>query len=265
MTSPARAVTERGLAGDLPLWTHPEWEERFPWLAQGTTSAGSAAAPFDLGLFGANPVGESLARWRKLREGLGFPATAHSRQVHGARILHHATRPVEGLLVADGYDGHLTAAPGLLLTASVADCVPVSIVAEDARAIAIVHAGWRGVVAEIVESAISMLASEYGAPPATLWVHCGPAICGECYEVGPEVHQAVHPDREAPSAPTPIDLRAAIAGRAAVGGVHPERITVSTHCTLCGEGGFFSHRGGSAARQMGLLGIRESSPALAHI
>ena len=257
MTAPFRPVAERPLAGDLPLWTHPEWEERFPWLAQGTTSAGSAATPFDLGLSGATPVGEALGRWRKLREALGFPAAAHSRQVHEARILHHAARPEEGLLVADGYDGHLTAAPGLLLTASVADCVPVSIVAEQARASAIVHAGWRGVVAEIVERALAMLATEHLASRDTIWLHCGPAICGACYEVGPEVHQAVHPDREPPAVPTPIDLRAAIAGRAARAGIAPERITLSTHCTLCGDAGFFSHRGGSPARQMGFIGIRE--------
>jgi YfiH family protein len=250
-------VAERALPGDLPIWTHPEWEERFPWLAQGITSGGSSAAPFDLGLFGALPVGEALGRWRALREALGFPSTAHARQVHQARILHHAARAPDGLLVSEGYDGHLTAVPGLLLTASVADCVPVSIVAPEARAVAIVHAGWRGVVAGILEGAISVLRVEHRAGADSLWLHCGPAICGECYEVGPEVHAAVHPERAPPSVPTPIDLRAALAGRAVAAGVRAERITLSSHCTLCGDGGFFSHRGGSAARQMGFVGIRE--------
>ena len=246
-----RLVTERAIPGDLPLWTHPEWEERFPWLAQGVTSGGSPASPFDLGLFGSTPVGEALGRWRALRHALGFPCIAHSRQVHEARILHHAARPADGLLVAEGYDGHVTAAPGLLLTASVADCVPVSIIAPGKRAVAVVHAGWRGVVAGITEKAIALLASE------ELWLHCGPAICGECYEVGPEVHEAVHPDRDPPSVPTPIDLRAALAERAIAAGVGPERVSISTHCTLCGGGGFFSHRGGSPARQMAFVGIRE--------
>jgi polyphenol oxidase len=253
-----RLVAERALPGELPLWTHPEWSDRFEWLAQGITSGGSAESPFDLGLFGATPAGEAVARWRRLREALGFPAAAHSRQVHEARILLHPHRPPEGLLVAEGYDGHITAAPGLLLTASVADCVPVAIVDEESRVVAVVHAGWRGVVAGITEKAIALLGSEYGSSPATLWLHCGPAICGECYEVGPEVHRAVHPDREPPVGPTPIDLRAALTERAVAAGLRPERVSISTHCTLCGGGGFFSHRGGSAGRQMGFVGIREA-------
>ena len=44
---------------------------------------------------------------------------------------------------------------------------------------------------------------------------------------------------------------------AAALGVAPERSTVSTHCTRCGPGYFFSHRAGSPARQMGVLGLRE--------
>ena len=252
-----RLVTEQAVPGELPLWTHPEWSGRFDWLAQGITSAGTAAAPFDLGLFGANPVGEAIGRWRLLREALGFPAVAHSRQVHAARVLVHPHRPPEGLLVTDGYDAHLTAARGLLLTASVADCVPVSIVDGEGRAIAVVHAGWRGVVAGITEAAIALLGSGHGLAPASLWLHCGPSICGECYEVGPEVHRAVHPERESPAEPTPIDLRAALAERAVAAGLLPERISVSTHCTLCGDGGFFSHRGGSPGRQMAFVGMRE--------
>jgi copper oxidase (laccase) domain-containing protein len=74
--------------------------------------------------------------------------------------------------------------------------------------------------------------------------------------VGPEVHAAIHPDREPPAAPTPIDVRAAIAGRALRLGLRPGHVTVSTHCTRCGPPDFFSHRGGSSARQMGVLGIR---------
>ncbi|MBW3630372.1 MAG: polyphenol oxidase family protein [Gemmatimonadetes bacterium] len=255
--SGVRLVTERGVPGDLPIWTHPEWEERFPWLAQGVTSGGAGTAPFDLGLFGATPVGEALARWRRLREGTGFAAIAHSRQVHENRILVHERRPAAGLLVAEGYDGHLTAAPGLLLTASVADCVPVSVIDAETRAVAVVHAGWRGVVGQIMEGAIGMLLAEGARTAASIWVHCGPAICGDCYEVGPEVHKAVYAGREPPAGPTPIDLRAALAERAVSAGVAPAQVSTSTHCTRCGTGGFFSHRGGSPSRQMAFVGIRD--------
>jgi copper oxidase (laccase) domain-containing protein len=120
-----------------------------------------------------------------------------------------------------------------------------------------VHAGWRGTAAGIVERAIHRLAESWQAPVERLWLHCGPAICGECYEVGPEVHAAVHPDRPVPETNANIDVRAAIVERALGKGVPAEQVSVSTHCTRCGPPDFFSHRAGSKGRQMGILGMRE--------
>lgn len=251
-----RAVLEAEGGAEVPLWPHPEWAQRFPWLVQGTTGAGSAEHPFDLGLSGAAPVGEALDRWRALLRETGMVTVVHSRQVHGADLLAHAGGCAPGILVTDGVDGHLTGSTGLLLAVSVADCVPVSIVDAKRRAVAMVHAGWRGTAAGVAERAVEALGQGHGSRAADLWVHCGPAICGECYEVGPEVHRGVHPDREPPATPTPIDLRAAIAQRVVRLGVDPDRVTVSGHCTRCGPGGFFSHRGGSPERQMGVLGVR---------
>lgn len=251
-----RAVTEeRGTCG-VPLWVQPEWSARWPWLVQGTTGRGDAEEPFDLGVWGRQPVGPVLARWLRLRDELGVHAALHVRQVHGAEVRAHASPGFEGLLLGAGYDGHLTAAPGLLLTVSVADCVPVFLVCDRPRVVGALHAGWRGTAAGIVEGAIAMLQERWSVPPADLHLHCGPAICGECYEVGPEVHRAVDPARAEPSGPGPIDLRAAIARRAGERGIRAERITASTHCTRCGPGDFFSYRGASPARQVGVVGLR---------
>lgn len=251
-----RVVREEPLSGDAPIWSNPEWSRRFPWLVQGTTGAGAGSEAFDLGLFGAQPVGEAMGRWRTLRESVGMPAAVHARQVHGADIRVHEHAPSEGVLVLEGFDGHATRSPGLLLTTSVADCVPVSVVDGERRALALVHAGWRGVAGGIVERAVALLAERFGTPASDLWLHCGPSICGRCYEVGPEVHRGVNPRRPVPEGAEPIDLRAAIARRAVDLGVAEDRVSVSAHCTRCGPGEFFSHRGGSAARQMGLLGRR---------
>jgi hypothetical protein len=107
-----------------------------------------------------------------------------------------------------------------------------------------------------VERGIERMAAAWGSAAADLWLHCGPAICGRCYEVGPEVHAALYPDRPPPAGKENVDVRAAIVGRAIGHGVRPERITVSTHCTRCGDGEFFSYRGGDVGRQYGVLGIR---------
>jgi YfiH family protein len=249
-------VAEAPGPGDVPLWVHPEWREAYPWLVQGTTGAGDAAEPFDLGMSGAQPVGKVMERWRLLRRTTGVETVAHARQVHRADVYVHRERGAPGISVMDGYDGHATELPGLLLTASVADCVPVFIVDPRRKAIALVHSGWRGTAAGIVEKAIGILTGELGSSPDDLALHCGPAICGRCYEVGPEVHAGVRPHQAAPEGPTRIDLREAIAERAVAVGLNADRITLSAHCTRCGPGAFFSHRAGSPARQMGVLAIR---------
>ncbi|HEX7050251.1 MAG TPA: polyphenol oxidase family protein [Longimicrobiales bacterium] len=249
-----RAVREVRLPGAVPLYVHPEWSERFPWLVQGTTGRGDRDAPFDLRLFGAEPSGAVLARWRRLREASGLPRAVHAPQVHGADILVHPPGP-PGLFIGEAHDGHATRTAGTLLTISVADCIPVSIVDPERRAIALVHGGWRGVAAGVVEAGITVLGALAGSEPQSLYLHLGPAICGECYEVGPEVFAALGLD--APPERRPIDLRAVAAARAAAAGVALERITVSSLCTRCDGSAFFSHRGGSAERQVGILGIRE--------
>ena len=258
MTAAAREVAEELSGGGVPLWVHPEWRAAFPWLAQGTTGRGMGDEPFDLGLSGAQPVGKVLDRWRALLAATGLATVAHSRQVHGAELWMHDGACAPGVLVMDGFDGHLAARPGLLLTVGIADCVPVSVVDPVRRAVALLHSGWRGTAAGITERGIRRLAAD-GSELADLRLHCGPAICGRCYEVGPEVHAAIHPDRNPPSSPTPIDVRAAIAGRALGLGLRAEHVTLSAHCTRCGSPDFFSHRGGSSARQMGVLGLWEST------
>lgn len=250
------AVEERRASASVPLWTHPGWADRFPWLVQGTTGGGESDSPFDLGLSGEQPVGAVLARWREVRRETGMEAAVHARQVHGAEIAAHRSGLAPGLLVMEGVDGHLTDRDSLLLSVSVADCVPVFLADERCRVIGLLHAGWRGTAAGILERAIERLGRDFGSRPESLWVHCGPAICGECYEVGPEVHAAVRPARQPPSRPHPIDLRRALLERVLAVGVPTGHVSLSGHCTRCGPGSFFSHRGGSVGRQMGLLGIR---------
>jgi YfiH family protein len=234
----------------LPAVVHPEWKEHFPWLAQGTTRGTS---DFDLGLFGeASSPRDVLTRWDRLRAASGMSMVACAHQVHGGAVRWHGPA-APGLHLSGSCDGHATATAGILLGVTVADCVPVSMVDPPRRAVALVHAGWRGVAAGVLERGVAVLAERASSRPADLHVHLGPAICGTCYEVGPEVFAAL--GLTSPRSPASLDLRAVLAGRAVAAGVSAERITVSTRCTRCGDG-FFSHRGGDRGRQAGFLGIR---------
>lgn len=241
----------------LPLLAHPGWRERFPWLVQGITGRGAPDRPFDLRLFGPGPSGPALERWERLGRTLDFARLVHARQVHGARVVFHRDSGPGLLLVGKG-DGHATDRPGILLTVSLADCVPVYLVGPALPAVALLHAGWRGTAAGILERGLAVLEDRLALSPGDLHLHLGPAICGDCYEVGPEVHEALGGDR--PGKPEPVDLRADLAARAARRGVPTERISVSELCTRCGDGGLFSHRGGDEGRQVGYLGIRPAAP-----
>lgn len=247
----SRSLREVPVEGALPLFRHPDWTDRFPWLIQGVTGRG-VDGRFDLGMSNGSPIGEALERWRRLQATLDVRAVVHSRQVHGVEVLRHRGGE-PGVLVSDGFDGHITDRTDLALTVSVADCVPIYLVDPEQRQIALLHGGWRGVAAGILEAGLAALA-RMGSRPRDLWMHTGPSICGRCYEVGPEVHEAL--GRPRPATNTTIDLREVLTERARAAGLRDGRVSRSAHCTRCGDSPFFSHRGGEAGRQMAYLGLR---------
>jgi polyphenol oxidase len=246
-----------------PVYALTGWTEQMPWLVHGITPGGQ-----DMSLFGDAPVGAVLGRWRALYQVLGCERAVHARQVHGAGLLLHGDGD-PGILIGPDADGHVTTRAGVLLAVSVADCVPVYVVAPHTGAVALLHGGWRGAAAGILERGIAAL-QRLGADPADLLVHLGPAICGACYEVGLEVPAALGLELPAatradggtadPELRVHVDVRAALAHRAVAAGVPPARVSVSTHCTRCGSGPFFSHRGGCAERQIAVLALRPRAP-----
>lgn len=248
---PAR-VTEPAEPG-FPTLVHPGWRERFPWLVQGTTTRGRGEG-LDFGFFAGGSPGHVVQdHWSRLMEATGMDRAVYARQVHGVDVrLHRHVDP--GLGMAEPCDGHVTDASGVLLAVTTADCVPVFVVSPEKRAVAVLHAGWRGAAKGVLEEGFSVLTRGVGVHASELNVHLGPAICGECYEVGPEVFEAL--DRPVPEAATPIDLREVLAARAIGQGVQPSAVSVSAHCTRCTDSDLFSHRGGDAFRQVGYLGIR---------
>ena len=261
MRGSVRTVREIPATG-LPAVVHPEWARSFPWLVQGTTVRGGDGA-FDLRLFGPDGGrwgrgdGERVAStpepWDRLIHWSGCVTVAHARQVHEDTVRSHEAFGTRGLRLVPDCDGHFTTEPGVLLAVAVADCVPVSVVDPARREVALLHAGWRGAAAGVLERGLAVFRSR-GTSLDGLHLHLGPSICGACYEVGGEVFAAL--GLPVPERPEPIDLRAVLADRAVEAGIAAERVTVSAHCTLCGDGSFYSHRGGDVGRQVGFLGVR---------
>ena len=247
-------MTEEIHEHGLPLYVVTDWADRFPWLFAGITHAGSGSDPFDLRLFGKPASQLASARWEDLLQASAFAAIVHARQVHETRIVVHDGVGWGVRAAAGPADGHATADPDVLLAVTVADCVPVYLLDADRRAVALLHAGWRGTAARILHCGITLMGQRWGTDPSRLLVHLGPAICGACYEVGPEVFEAL--GEEVPPNAAPLDMRGVLARQARTAGVSSESITVSGLCTLCGDGNLFSHRGGRSERQVAVLGIR---------
>jgi YfiH family protein len=216
------------------------------FAALGVTAFTTTRAAGSFGLHGVEPVGEVFARWDALRESLGGARLASARQVHEATILRHVPGWT-GWLRADDADGHLAPLPATALAVTIADCVPVFI-AHRSGVTALLHSGWRGTAARITARAIEMFDLER-CPPSELIIHCGPAICGDCYEVSPDVYAALTGSEV--SRPTRVDLRVLIADHARALGVR--EITISERCTRCDNDRFFSHRAGDAGRQLAVM------------
>jgi YfiH family protein len=227
----------------------PGWQQRFGVVA-GITDRSTGS----LGLSIPDPAHDVMQRMREFRLALRprFAALQMAHQVHGTEVLwHEGVAP--GWHVRDDADGHATAQRGLLLAVTVADCVPIYLVATDGRGIALLHAGWRGVQGGMLEAGLNVLTARSGAEPANIVMHCGVAICGACYEVGEEVARAVLGDRAEPGKQH-LDLRTELARQAAALGI-PE-VTISKLCPRCNNDRFFSHRAnGDGGRQIAYLGL----------
>ena len=255
-------TTREVFLAEGPAWVNPTWRNRFPWLAQGVTGGEGreTSRNFALATLGGpairefSPVLSVPAPWRELLESLGLNRLVLSRQVHGGEVMVRASVP-RGVHGEGEGDGHVTADAGLLLGITVADCVPVFLVDPEIRAVALLHAGWRGIAAGILEEGLAVLARRFGSSASRIHLHLGPSICGACYEVGPEVHRAL--GLPVPPAPEPVDLRRILAARARRAGISHEKVSRSAWCTLCGDSPFFSHRAGDSERQLAFLGIRD--------
>lgn len=245
-----RLLREAPLEHSPPRLEVPGWRGGFGAVA-GITSRGPLDQPFDLGLAGRAPAGEVLPRWHAvLNASSPCRAMVAARQVHGTRVITHTSHPAEGLGFADGADGHATRLPGLLLGVTLADCLPVYLVDPVARVAGLLHAGWRGVAGGMLAEGLDAM-RRLGATRGQVQVHLGVGICGDCYEVGPEVLAACG----RPGSDRQLDLRSVLAEQAHAAGV--AAVSRSEWCSAHDHDRFFSHRasGGAGGRMVAYLGL----------
>lgn len=158
-----------------------------------------------------------------------------------------AGRGAQGANPIPATDGFLTESPELVLGLGYADCVPIFVTDLDARAVGLLHAGWRGTVAEIQRRGVEML-QQRGIEPQNLLVGLGPAIGACCYEVDLPVKAAVEklvgmePLTAVDDTHWRLDLHLANRRVLERAGVRPEHIVEAPYCTGCRRDLFFSYR-----------------------
>jgi copper oxidase (laccase) domain-containing protein len=232
-----------------PRYELEEWASRFGIVAGITGREGG----FDIGLASADPMRAVMTRWRAFEQSMAeeFSGVVVSVQRHGTEIGSHET-PVNGLLIQEGLDGHVTGVPGTLLGVTVADCIPVYLLHPSSGTMALLHAGWRGVAGGILERGVELLSSHSHGDSSDIIMHCGVGICGRCYEVGSEVIEAITGRHHGRS--QGLDLRHVLQDRA--WGLGLLEVSVSSWCSAHDRDRFFSHRasGGDTGRMLAYLG-----------
>ncbi len=121
-------------------------------------------------------------------EVLPYPVV-QAHQVHGCKVA-VIDRPGLTRENLEGYDALVTGLTGVAIGVRTADCIPILLYDPVRRAVAAVHAGWRGTLAAISRRAISKMRLEFGTAAEDLKAIIGPGICRECFQVGEEVADA---------------------------------------------------------------------------
>jgi YfiH family protein len=195
---------------------------------------------------------EDVARNRRSLQAKVGAQLAHVRQVHGSEV-RRLTAPPTGDGEPPRYDGQATALPGLAPIVLVADCLPIAVAGE--AAVAMLHAGWRGLAGGIVAEGVRAV-RELGAQ-GPLHAAIGPGAGPCCYEVGEEVHQAFARRGLRGRRGRNLDLKSIARAQlehAGVDVVHDVAL-----CTICADPSLlFSHRrdGGVTGRQAGIAWLR---------
>jgi len=186
-----------------------------------------------------------------LASGLGLCGRAfHLKQVHSDRVF---VAPVEPQIEGDAL---WTTAPGTSTWVTTADCVPVLLADCARKAVAAVHAGWRGTAQQILVRTVEALAAA-GSRPADLVCVLGPAISGPVYQVSCEVARQVcatvaEPERALLPDPDPervrLDVREVNRQQALAAGIPAAQVVVSPVCTFAEPAWLNSYRREGAGR-----------------
>jgi len=167
-------------------WLTPDWPVPASVRVCATLRGGGASDGAYASLNLASHVGDREACVAENRRRLGAALALPSEplwlnQVHGVAVARLADRGASALA-----DAAVAFEPGQVCAVLTADCLPVVLADRGGTRVAVAHAGWRGLAAGVLQSAIAAL----GVPASQLAAWLGPAISQPAFEVGAEVRAA---------------------------------------------------------------------------
>jgi YfiH family protein len=227
---------------------------------ESTRHGGVSAGPYaslNLGKSTADDPAHVAENRRRFFAALGArpEQLAWAGQVHGDQI-RHADEPGGEV----GYDALVTDTPGVLVGVTVADCTPILIADLRHRAVAAVHAGWRGTAAGLVAKTLVSMERRFGTRGGDCVAYVGTCIDEASFEVGPEVAEHFTPAfrrLDAARGKWLVDLKAANAAQLEAFGIPPAQIEISPYSTVLHRADYFSHRadGGVTGRMLAVVGF----------
>ncbi len=184
---------------------------------------------------------------------VGFAAPPTLKMTHGVdvAVMHEPVREGER---RDG-DACVTDRPGLGMSLTTADCVPIFYHDPEHKAVGVAHAGWRGTVAGIAQTTLQAMQEHYGTRPEAVRVGIAPSIGPCCFEVDADVAEPFEARFPGEDLVARLGTKWRInlwqANRLLLQdlGVRPDHIAVGDLCTACRQDLFFSYR-----RDRGLTG-----------
>ena len=156
----------------------------------------------------------------------------------------------QNLLGIEASDGCITDQPGVVLTSTHGDCIPIYICDPEKRVVGLAHAGWRGTLDGIALVLAGSMMRHFGCDPSDLKAFIGPGIDLCCFEVGREVAEAFL-DRYwwteemvalKPDGKYLVDLKAVSAELLKIIGIPEDNIEISPDCTYCDSENYYSWR-----------------------
>jgi hypothetical protein len=182
-------------------------------------------------------------------------------QVHGATAEHFSESLSVGEFANRLADAVTGRASDFALAIRTADCVPVLVGCTTTGAVAAIHAGWRGLVEEVIPRTIASLV-EQGSKPGSLIACVGPHIGLNAFEVSEDVALALHAKAPAMSIvrrlsgrKPHVDLGLLAATQLKLSGLREDSIETLLECTYSNAQGFFSYRrdGKTSGRQLSAI------------